>query len=746
MRKILPILLLFFIATSLYSQTETFSEIVVGNYFGDITNQPVSVSSEFSHSQTIYYPQQLGFVGDINELRFKTVFYSDVLTNSSEWIVKLGMTEKYEFVPTDGFIGSSSLTEVFSGTVVKEGYDVIVTFSEPFYYDGTQNLLLDVKETEPGKGSFSVGFQGVENFSNPPKRSMMTFTTDGVTQRVIENSFAVTEFRGALTICARIQTPAISNITTTTAEVQLQPNAIIPVYRYNVNKASDPIPADYELSTNENIILTELQPAKDYIFNVKADCDLPGGKYYSYGFTTKIVPFTFGSSITFDENPNPGTYYLSAGRYAKSEISEFAGTSGSNGLLFRSAETTQSWNAYDIWRSNPHFISSAKLLIDVPSEVNVPIFKFDLKLDLGSYFRIKINNLVYDFQFAGPLNPEEDFQNILIDLSSYKGERINLELQHVSKYSGKLPGYIRTASVDNISFQEAECLVEEDLSVIATSTTSLTVNSTSGATDNWEILVVKHDENPIETNAIIFNAFPFTVQNLDVATAYDIYLRKICGDAYGPWKRKIESTLPEIIQVPHIENFQSFNENYAPIYNEASRIEWASFPTSILLIQKKNSSKWVGGTETTEGQAWNENKDFLTALKFRVDAADLNTLTMELKFKLRYYYTPQTSWFRILINGEQFGESFNGSGLNPNPQILTMDLTEFTGQMVEVELQHVGRATEYYTNGNADGLHIYYVNFFGEIGCAQPIELLLAILPILLPLLNGLKVGKKIAG
>lgn len=723
MKKLLFLLVLS--VTGIYAQTEDITQITIGAGT-DITPQPISISSEFTHSQTLYYPDQLGFIGEITEIRFQTIFYYDALANSTQWIVKLGLSDKYQFTNTDDFIDSSTFTDVFSGTVEKQGYDVIVTFEEPFYYDGSQNLVLDIEEVEPGAGPASEAFKGVKDFDNPPKRSLMAYTNFGETEKIAENSYAQTEFRGDLTRCAQVAAPTITDITISSVEVQLQPNANIPEYLYNVHKTSEPTPDTYEITENLNISVTDLQPATDYIFNVKADCDLPGSAYFPFGFTTKILPLTLGDSITFDEENYPGTYYLFAGRYAKAEVSDMAGTSGTNGILFRSAETAQNWNNNNIWNNNPNFLGSSKFILDVPADVDMPVFKFDLKQDIESYFRIKINNFVYDFEFAGPLNSEEDFEHIIIDLSSFKGEMVELELQHISNYSGVFPNYIRTASIDNVFFKEADCPVAEDLSVSADSTTSLNIQGTADSSSNYEVLVVQHGENSTETETLYFTGLPFLIEDLEIATAYDLYVRKSCESHSGPWKKLMESTHPEIIQVPHQENFQSFNDQFSPLYQEASRIEMASFPQSIILAQKKSPTEWIGGIETTETQAWNENTDFKSALRFRVDATNLSTLSMELFFRLKYFYNSQTSWFRVMINGEQFSDSFNGIATNPNYQTLSLDLSDFTGQVVEVVLEHVGRSDEYTTQGSMDALQIQYVNFFGELGCLRPTELSVA--------------------
>lgn len=219
MKKLLFLLVL--LVSGLYAQTEDITQITIG-VGSDITPQPISISSEFTHSQTLYYPDQLGFIGEITEIRFKTVFYYDALANSTQWIVKLGLSDKYQFTNTDDFIDSSTFTDVFSGTIEKQGYDVIVTFEESFYYDGAHNLVLDIEEIEPGAGPASEAFKGVKDFDNPPKRSLMTYTNFGETQKIAKNSYAQTEFRGDFTQCAQVATEPMITLENLTPETDYE--------------------------------------------------------------------------------------------------------------------------------------------------------------------------------------------------------------------------------------------------------------------------------------------------------------------------------------------------------------------------------------------------------------------------------------------------------------------------------------------------------------------------------------------
>jgi hypothetical protein len=142
------------LSQSFWAQTESLTSITVGANI-DFTVQPIVPQQEFSHSQTIYYPNQLQFGGTINEIRYTTAFSNSNFTNSTEWIVKIGLTDVYEFQSGDPFI-TTGLTEVFNGTFTSNASEIIIPFITPFYYDGVHNLVIDVAEVGVGYTSSSL--------------------------------------------------------------------------------------------------------------------------------------------------------------------------------------------------------------------------------------------------------------------------------------------------------------------------------------------------------------------------------------------------------------------------------------------------------------------------------------------------------------------------------------------------------------------------------------------------------------
>lgn len=729
MKALVYVLLL--LPCMLFAQVESISEVTVGGG-SDYTNQPVSFQSDFSHSQTLYYPEQLKFRGTINEIRFFTIFSNPSQTNSGNWVVKIGQTDKEEFLAGDNFIQSSELTEVFNGGITFSGYNVILTLTTPFYYDGTQNLVLDVEETFPGHSTSALlGFQGAENFGNPPTRSMMSFTTvfnDGTssTSTVRENSYAKTQFLGNLERCIWVTVSNINNITTTTADVTLINDPNVTTYRYVITESGEEIPSTYNTTTSNQFSLTNLLPAQRYMVNVKSDCDEIYSDYRSYSFITRPVQLTLPHTIDFDGSFNRD--YIRSNDFQINVATEAANNS-TNGLLMAgpSYVPTTAWSDFgNPFVTNASFVTRVTMEVDLTANAINPILTFDIKQTVDSYVRVKINGIAQDFIY-GTTSGNTDFRTISIDLSAYFGSLITLDLENASK------NQFRKTYIDNISLKENDCDLVDNITTQAT-TTSILTNWTSSASQ-WEVVYATHAQSPPNT-FITANSTNSAVENLNVATPYDVYIRSLCASSNSPWAKTIVSTEPNpITQSPFTQYFNSgslVNGFFAPQHNKSTDITVPN-ASRVVLHQKYTSSQWIGGTTTTESQAWNDNKDFVTGLKFKIDATNLATLNLELRYKLTHHYqsNPTNSWFRVLINGVQYGQSYNPVTKNTDPiTTLNIDLSTYSGTMIDIVLQQSGRSYDYSTGAvSGDGTIIYDLNLIGttlgvqEATMANPIKL-----------------------
>ena len=695
----------------LNAQSQTVNFVTAGGSL-DYTNQPISTSSQSSHSQTIYYPDELQFTGTINSLTYFLIFNVS-LEGSSIWNVRLGMTNQEEFSENDGFIPQSELTQVVTnGTITVSGTEVTINFTEPFEYDGQSNLVIDVEEVEPGNTpSNFAGFVGVENFGNPPTRSIMSFSGEGV---VKENSFAKVKFGGNFEKCLPMHTVNFTDLSATSVYAEWANPDNIPAFRYNVSLYGEPIPATYDIISDSNVTMSELTPATYYNLNRKADCDVAYTNFSIKRFVTKPLDLTVPSLITFD-GENTHNYLLPIFYKGSVSVSPYAAADNSeNGMLFSATSNyliTNTWSDYgDPFESNPSFIINSVFSIDLTNYAGNPAFKFDLKQKTDSKLRLRIDGFLDDFVYSA--NPDnDDFQTVVVDLSDKIGKKFDIVMEHVGRRTPADAPTQNCAFIDNVKLEEA-CGSLADITATP-GTYNITVDWNSEGTE-WEVIHVLHGETPPNSGTLVTEK-PYTLSDLLPATAYDIYVRQHCETETSPWHKIYASTDPLIIQVPHEEICSSITEYISPLYNNSSAINFYN-NSQIILNQREKGDIWIGDNTATEAEVWIDNKEFTTGLKLKVNAVNLLNLQMVIRMKQQYFYSAQSSWFRITVNGVQYGLSRNPTQITNEPFInLTYDLSEFVGEVLYITLEHCGRRGQNYSNSSVmDATRIDNILFTGD--------------------------------
>ncbi|KFF03737.1 hypothetical protein [Chryseobacterium luteum] len=113
----------------------------------NVGTAPISSFFSYSYVQQIYPRQELNAsaAGNITGLTFY-VDPSATISDSSDWTVYVGHTTKTSFTSGTDWIPSSQLTQVFAGTVTKTNNKVEVTFTTPFAYNNSDNLVIAAKE------------------------------------------------------------------------------------------------------------------------------------------------------------------------------------------------------------------------------------------------------------------------------------------------------------------------------------------------------------------------------------------------------------------------------------------------------------------------------------------------------------------------------------------------------------------------------------------------------------------------
>lgn len=129
------------------------------------SNLPISISKNYTYSQTIYTALSIGTSGEISGIEYQ-LKNASLLTNSDEVDVYLSHVGKEKFANNKDWQAFDQLTKVFSGIIVSKDNKVKIEFEKPFLYNGTDNLVITVHEKKKGYGSYSNTFIGTDSTEN----------------------------------------------------------------------------------------------------------------------------------------------------------------------------------------------------------------------------------------------------------------------------------------------------------------------------------------------------------------------------------------------------------------------------------------------------------------------------------------------------------------------------------------------------------------------------------------------------
>ena len=171
MKKMLFSCLFFLIATFLNAQVFLGSGTAQSGYV------PVDVNYGYNYTQQIFTKNEINAAaaGNISGVKFYLPTNA-VLTNSSNWVVYVGHTNKATFASNTDWIPVANLTQVFSGSVVNNAGVVTIDFTAPFAYNNTDNLVIAAFENTPDYDSSTNRFYTYTGVGN----STIYFRSDSV--------------------------------------------------------------------------------------------------------------------------------------------------------------------------------------------------------------------------------------------------------------------------------------------------------------------------------------------------------------------------------------------------------------------------------------------------------------------------------------------------------------------------------------------------------------------------------------
>ncbi|KAF2507552.1 T9SS type A sorting domain-containing protein [Flavobacterium arcticum] len=183
-------LLGYLVLFALLSVTTTYSQVGTINIGSGTANSanrvPIYSCYNYTYSQQIVkaseYAANGGVAGNVTKVSYYYSSGGTNLANWANWTVYLGHTSKTEFTSDTDWEPLGNLTQVYSGAITPvAGNWFEITFTTPFNYDGTSNLIIAIDENESGysctanfgsyTGSSNTGIYYYSDGTNPDPAS-----------------------------------------------------------------------------------------------------------------------------------------------------------------------------------------------------------------------------------------------------------------------------------------------------------------------------------------------------------------------------------------------------------------------------------------------------------------------------------------------------------------------------------------------------------------------------------------------
>lgn len=157
------------------------AQITLGEGSTKVGRVPIDNFSSYSYSQQIFKKEEINTnaAGNITGIKFY-LDAASAINNSSDWVVYVGHTSKTEFTSASDWIPVADLTEVYAGTVSNVNGMVEVTFTTPFAYNNTQNLVLTIDENGSGSDYSNDRVFYVQQLNYAPKSAIIRSTFSNV--------------------------------------------------------------------------------------------------------------------------------------------------------------------------------------------------------------------------------------------------------------------------------------------------------------------------------------------------------------------------------------------------------------------------------------------------------------------------------------------------------------------------------------------------------------------------------------
>ena len=595
-----------FLLATVFSYS-SFGQILIGTGTTVSQSIPVEPYYGYTYSQVIYTAAEIGASGNITGVKYFAAPGTSI-SNSNDWTVYIGHTTKSNFANALDWEPLTNLTQVFTGTATLTGNEVTITFSAPFAYNGTDNLIIAVDENAANYNTSSDDFYT----SSVTGDRALTFYSDGTnpdpaspSNGNLRSYIANIELQGIAQACSTPNTLTATNITATTADLGWNANGST---AWNIEYGVAPFtatgnPTMSGVTNSQNV--TGLTANTTYEFYVQADCGGSGTSSWAgpFSFATACATFTapYLESFTTNSLPNcwtesgdnPWEYGSSNGTtpagfaaYGAANLADH--TAGGSGTFIGMDGSDNDAGEVSILTS-PYIDASS---LTVP-ELNYYVFSNNVD-DIAQ------NELLVEVWDGAAWNTVNTVQanlgNNWVEYSTLlNGLTITGDVQIRFTVTGSATGstYYNDILIDDVAVREAPtCNNPSSLMASNVLDVSADISWTPGNSENdWNIQIMPSGD-PLGSGTIsAVNGTPTnSFSGLNDNTPYDVYVQANCGgtdtsDWVGPLTF---TTACSAISAPTCEDFEtgincwnnSINDDFDWSVNSGGTPSTATGPTA----------------------------------------------------------------------------------------------------------------------------------------------------------------------
>ena len=691
----------------LLTTTLSFSQISIGDGAAGSTatnSPPIAPYYGYSYSQSIYLASEINASGDVTSIEYALNAGSDFSSADDNVDVWIGHTAKTVFGSTSDWVDVTTLSHVLVDGTITVANDVLtITFSSPFTYNGTDNLVVAIDANEVGYGSSSDYVLSTNGPTDDMTLHQQSDTTNSDPASPVAGTLK--QYRGNITFngitqaCPDTSALTLDAVTTTTATISWTAGGTETAWEYVVQASGTGEPTASGTSTTSNpLTVSSLTGNTSYEIYLRADCG--SGEFSAWVSTTFttlcdliIAPY---SQDFENEGAIPDCMTMSGDEdwiFANSTSSSHIGNVG----VIGNSSASGGYFAY-VDDSGDHGLGTTleTPFVDV-SALTTPVLAFYLLSNNESYSNVSFSVDVYDGAawnvgvFTSNTNTS-DWEEKTIDLSSLTISGPIKARFIVDEDNGT--EFYDDVAIDDVRIMEMpSCLTPSLLTLDAVTSNTATISWTAGGTETaWEYVVQASGTGEPTTSGTSTTTNPLTVSSLTANTSYEIYLRADCGSGdFSEWVSTTFTTLCDVVtSFPYSESFENITTGQPDCWevdgslSSTSSYHFSSYATGQSGRGMRFDSYYNYSGETSE---------LITPV---MDASALSSLELNFQYK-----NPTGGDFEILISNDG-GQTYTSlaSGLTGQADWApkNYDLTSYISSTMLVKF----KGTSNYGNGDAN--------------------------------------------